>query len=171
MVHARTLSNVLLTAVVSSAAGTLAGCSVGVMPELVQPGETVQVPEDMVGIRFTNLTITEAVDVQFYASDGPLDDLPDGLFVPGNLVTANIGVAGTGIIQPWREDSTLLPCTPGFTIGTRGGAFADNESGEPRGLGTARWAQEGPLGLCGSVVTFEYAGRDGEFTTTLTIGG
>jgi hypothetical protein len=171
MGYARTLSNALWAGVLSAVAGALAGCSGGVMPELVQPGDTVQVPEDMVAIRFANLTIAEAVDVQFYASDGPLDDLPDDLFVPANLVTTNIGVAGTGIIQPWREDFTLLPCTPGFTIGTRGGAFLDDESGEPRGVGTARWAQDGPLGLCGSVVTFEYAGRDGEFTTALVIGG
>ncbi len=67
-------------------------------------------------------------------------------------------------------DSIDFPCTEGLSIGTLGGIFLDNDSGEQRGVGTARWAQEGPLALCGSVVAFEFAGNSDEFTTTLTVG-
>lgn len=133
-------------------------------------GIDLQPNEDTVAIRFRNLTADEAVDVEFHATNESLQDLPDDLFVAENLVTTSVGVAGTGIIQPWQQDAIEFPCTANLTIGTRGGSFTDSESGEPRGVGTPRWAQEGPLGLCGAVVTFDFIGDGVEFTTVLGIG-
>ncbi len=157
-------------------AAAVAGCSVEMMADMPLLGGGTQtaedmVAEDMVMIGFRNLAISEAVDVEFYATNEPLENLPDDLFVAENLVTANLGVAGTGIVEPWRQDVIEFPCTSSLTVGTRGGNFMDSESGEPRGTGSARWAQEGPVGLCGSIVTFEFSGSDGDFTTTLKIGG
>lgn len=160
-----------VTGLVGGLAAAVVGCSLDMTAGMLPPGDGTQVADDMVRIRFKNLTIREAVDVEFYATNKPLENLPVDLFVAESLLTENIGVAGTGIIQPWRQDVIELPCTIDLTIGTRGGSFIDNESGEPRGVGTARWAQEGPLGLCGSTVTFEFSGREGDFTTTLTVGG
>ncbi len=127
-------------------------------------------PEDTVTIRFRNLTVNEAIDVEFHASSQPLVTLPDDLLNAENLVTSSIGVAGTGIIQPLTEDTILYPCAPDLTIGTAGGSFLDHETGEPRGSGTPRWVEEGPLALCGGVVTFEFAGDGTDFSTILTVG-
>lgn len=127
----------------------------------------------VVRVRFLNLTSANAVDVEFYASNEPVATLPEDLFVPANRITASIGVAGTGILQPANQDAIDFPCTPTLTLGTQGGSFVDNETGEPRGMGTARWAQEQPLGLCGGVVTFVYSSNDEQddaFRTRLFIG-
>ena len=127
-------------------------------------------PDETVTIRFRNLTVNEAIDVEFHASALPLMTLPDDLLVVENLVTASIGVAGTGIIQPLSEDMIQYSCSPGLTIGTAGGSFMDYETGEPRGSGTPRWVEEGPLALCGGVVTFEFAGEGTDSSTILTVG-
>ena len=125
----------------------LPGCSVDVLAGFRGPSGNGQGDDDQtVRIRFVNLAVNEAVNVEFYATDDPLELLPDDLFVDENLVTANIGVAGLGIIEPSAVDSIDFPCTEGLTIGTLGGIFLDNDSGELRGVGTARWAQEGQWG-------------------------
>lgn len=124
---------------------------------------------DIVVVRFRNLTVREAVNVEFHATSEPLEVLPDNLFQSENLITASVGVAGTGIIQPQNYDIIELPCGTNLTMGTQGGDFLDNESGEPRGRGVARWIQEGPVALCGSVVTFEFAGDGNSFITLVDI--
>ena len=129
--------------------------------------------QTVVRIRFLNLTSANAVDVEFYASNEPVATLPDDLFVPANRITASIGVAGTGILQPANQDTIGFPCTSTLTLGTLGGSFVDNETGEPHGTGTARWIQEQPLGLCGGIVTFVYSRNDeldDAFRTRLFIG-
>lgn len=129
-----------------------------------------QRPDDVVTVRFRNSTLDEAVDVEFYVANELLANIPDDLFVSQNLFTASLGVAGTGIVTPLREDVITLPCSLDLTIGTLGGRFLDNETGEVRGQGVRRWLEERPLGLCGAVVTFEYAGDAGVFTTILQLG-
>ena len=127
----------------------------------------------VVRVRFLNLTASNAVDVEFFATNEPIATLPDDLFLPANRITASIGVAGTGILEPANQDTIDFPCTPTLTLGTLGGSFVDNETGEPLGMGTARWAQEQPLGLCGGVVTFVYSKnneQDGSFRTRMFIG-
>ena len=135
------------------------------------PSSPTIVSPDEVLIRFRNLAPVDAVDVEFYATNEALEALPDDLFQDEHRVTASIGIAGTGIIQPFREDAITFPCTADLTVGTAGGHFADNETGEAAGAGTARWAQELPLGLCGRVVTFEFFAQGEGFSTTLTVSG
>lgn len=150
------------------------GCSSG-LGELFSAAVTVsgrlEPNQDIVLIRFRNLSAWEAVDVGFYATNDELVTLPDDLLVDAFLVSANLGVAGTGIIQPLQDDIIEFPCTPQLTIGTDGGTFLDNDSGELRGVGTARWAQQGPLSLCGTGVTFVFSKEGDEFRTVLLIGG
>ena len=124
-----------------------------------------------VTLRFVNQTATLAVDVQFYSSNEPLGVIPDELFVEANLVTRGIGLAGQGILGPGMSDDITFPCTPDLTVGTLGGEFTDAETGDLRGTGVSRWAQEGSLSLCGSVVTFEYGRARGEFATSVRVGG
>jgi hypothetical protein len=66
-------------------------------------------------------------------------------------------------------DSITFPCTEDLTLGTIGGAFAEAETGDARGIGEARWAQAAPLGLCGSAITFEYRKEGQEFETLLRL--
>ncbi len=113
---------------------------------------------------------TEAVNVEFYSATGPLATLPDDLFVEENLVTVDIGVAGTGILEPFDTDSLLLPCGSELIIGTTGGTFSDNGSGEVRGTGDARWIQASAVGFCGREVVFDYIGVADGFLTQLTVG-
>ena len=123
-----------------------------------------------VTIRFRNVAVDEAVNVEFYATNDPTVELPDGLFVEQNLVTASIGVAGTGILEPLRDDTLEFPCTEQLVVGTLGGTFLDNETGEERGTGVARWARDTALGLCGHKILFEFSNEFGTFTTRVAIG-
>jgi hypothetical protein len=152
-----------------------AGCGVNLDELLavttVTSPNRLELSQDAVLIRFRNLTGGEAVDVSFHATNAAIGMLPDDLFSDGNLVTANIGVAGTGIVQPLQEDIIDFPCTSTLTIGTQGGTFLDNNSGEVRGAGPPRWAQEGPLSLCGRFVTFVFSKNGEVFQTDLIIGG
>ena len=165
---------VLLSYLVGGLASAMVGCSVDFSGSIPPFGALPEPPdrnEDTVRVRFRNLTRTEAVNVEFHVSNTALDDLPDDLFVDEHLVTESIGVAGTGIIEPQTDDEIDLPCTDGLTLGTSGGVFLDNDTGQERGVGTARWVQESPLGLCGSIVTMWFFIVDDEFQTILTIDG
>lgn len=81
-----------------------------------------------------------------------------------------IGIAGTGTSDPLREDSLELPCSEDLVLGTLGGSLLDNESGERRGRGVARWVSDAPIGMCGRRVLFEYDNEFGTFTTLVLIG-
>lgn len=151
-----------------TAATAFGGCSAQMATDQTPTSQEEPITPDEVLVRFRNLARLEAVDVEFYASNEPLTVLPDGLFQEVNRVTANIGVAGTGIVQPSRADAIAFKCTEHLTMGTTGGSFRDNETGQARGIGTMRWVQEGPLGLCGRVVTFEFR-ADGEGFLTLVL--
>ena len=148
-----------------------AGCSTNVPAEIAASPTPMTVAADQVLIRFRNLAPIDAVDVEFYATNESLEAVPDDLFQEEHRLTASIGIAGTGIIQPFHEDAITFPCTGDLTVGTSGGRFSHNETGEAAGAGTSRWAQEAPLGLCGRVVTFEFFARGEGFGTTLTVSG
>ena len=135
----------------------------------ILPTEAILRSPDTLVIRFRNLTTTESVQVGFFATNQDIFGLPDALFNADHQVTQSIGFAGTGIIQPGSFDLIEFPCTPSLSIGTSGGNFVDFESGEPRGRGVARWAQEGPLALCGAAVSFDFAFDGTNFTTALDI--
>ncbi len=146
------------------------GCGdVSIFPGVNRPIDSDPTSGSVVTVRFRNLTRTEAVSVQFYLAAEPLQNLPNDLFTEPHQVTASIGLAGTGIIQPIHEDVREFPCSTTLSIGTSGGEFLDAETGEPRGSGERRWLQHGPLKLCGSMVTFVYAGSVGQFTTAVEI--
>lgn len=150
-------------------AGGLAGCSVDVTGGLTIPDDIGVAAPAVVTIRFRNFSVDTAVNVEFHATNDPLETLPDDLLVPENLWTASVGVAGTGIIQPLGVDEIEFPCTDNLTIGTAGGTFLDNDTGDVVGIGTTRWVGEGQLGLCGSLVTFDFSRRADQFTTDLRI--
>jgi hypothetical protein len=135
----------------------------------ILPTEAILRSPDTVVIRFRNLTTSESVQVEFFATNQNITGLPDALLDVDHQVTQSIGFAGTGILQPGSFDLIEFPCTPSLSIGTSGGNFVDFESGEPRGRGVARWAQEGPLALCGAAVSFDFAFDGTDFTTALDI--
>jgi hypothetical protein len=127
-------------------------------------------PEAQVAVRFANTTLNEAVNVQFYASSNILEQVPDDLFAdPENLVTANLGVAGTGLIEPGEKDEITLDCDENLIFGTLGGLFLDNESGDERGNGERRWVEQRALGVCGGTVTFMFTQEGESYRTRLTV--
>ena len=87
-----------------------------------------------------------------------------------NRTSANIGVAGTGILQPLHTDEILFPCTADLVIGTTGGTFIDNDTGEVRGNGEMRWVQDAAVGLCGRSVTIGFGPVEDGFITRVSIG-
>jgi len=133
------------------------------------PNETPN-PDQVVTVQFRNLSPDQAVDVQFYLSDQPLDVVPDDLFQEARRVRTGIGVAGTGIIEPQNDDIVQFACGPNLALGTTGGLFLDNESGEQRGVGAQRWAQDEALGLCGSTIVFEFVSDGNGFDTIVRLG-
>ena len=149
---------------------TLAGCGTEVAVDQTPITALESVAPEEVLVQFRNYAEAEAVNVEFYATNEPLETVPEQLFHEANRVTNSIGVAGTGIVQPLRVDAITFPCTENLTLGTTGGTFSDNETGEVRGAGTRRWVQEGPLALCGHVVTFEFRPDGERFVTIAKIG-
>jgi len=129
---------------------------------------------DIVTVTFRNLTDSEAVDVEFHTTDEPLADIPADLFDPNNnfLVVRSIGVGGGGRLAPGQSDTIEVDCTDsaGLLLGTSGGTFVDNESGDERGRGDERWVQEGAQFSCGATIVFEFAGSGDTFSTRLLIG-
>ena len=139
-------------------------------PTVNDNGSTGLAPaENVITIRFQNLTSSEAVNVQLHASQDSLTTVPDDLFVDEHKLTSGVGFAGTGLIPPRSGDLVELPCTDDLIVGTLGGEFVDSDTGELLGVGQPRWAQAGPLGMCGSILTFEFAGSDGSYTTSVRL--
>ena len=169
---------VCLASCVAGFATIFTGCSGDLLVELIPdpnpdptPGASPgPITADEVFIRFRNFSLTDAVNVEFFASNTALAALPDDLFVDEHGTSVNIGVAGTGILQPLHTDEILFPCTADLVIGTTGGTFIDNDTGEVRGDGDMRWAQDAAVGLCGRSVTFEFGPVADGFITRLTIG-
>jgi hypothetical protein len=123
-----------------------------------------------VTVRFANITPDAAVDVQFFALQKRDALLPDELFVEENAITRDIGLAGTGILPPAVTDSIEVPCGSDLIIGTQGGIFSDAQTGDVLGLGDSRWLEEIPLGLCGSIVTLEFAPAGDGYASRVLIG-
>lgn len=150
------------------------GCTISVMPDLGPPSSGGGAgggdgPDATVTVRFRNLTTSDAVDVEFFATNEPLDNLPDDLFLDSNSVTASIGLAGSGLVGPGQEDEIEFPCTEDLVLGTLGGTFLDDESGETQGTGDQRWSEEGPQFSCGTTIVFEYSTVGDTFVTQLKL--
>lgn len=161
----RCRAGVVRAGLLCSSALLTTGCTFEFLPADPNVGGDLGTTQDTVLVRFWNRTLIDAVDVQFHATNDILDTLPDDLFTPDHQVTRSIGLAGLGILEPGMVDTISFPCTDDLTLGTQGGQFSDAETGDSRGLGVPRWVAGAGLGLCGSVVTFEYT-RDGEGFTT-----
>ena len=145
------------------------GCSIEFAQEAPRSVDDPPPEEIVTTIRFRNYGAIEAVDVEFYAATTALADLPADLMVPDNRIQSSVGVAGTGIITPLSEDVIEYPCSADLTVGTAGGQFLDNETGAVLGVGQPRWAEEGPLNLCGHTITFEFYAEGGVYMTLLSL--
>lgn len=148
----------------------LGGCTTN-LNEAARPFDQQgdQTSRRVITIRFANLSEVDAVNVDFFVTYASLSVLPNDLFVPQNFYTNDIGVAGTGVLEPRVIDEIEIECTETMTIGTTGGRFLDNESGDHRGVGTSRWLQEGPLALCDGLVIFVYRNDESGFHTTVVV--
>lgn len=148
-------------------ASVLAGCSATPTPPDDGNGDP---QEETILVVFRNLSASQAVQVNFHATSEPLAVIPDDLFVPGNRYTTGIGVAGTGIVQPSQFDFVRdFPCSPSLILGTSGGEFLDNDTGEGLGVSPPRWVEASALGFCGGAVTFTFSSENGEFLTSISI--
>lgn len=149
-------------------AALLTGCSATPTPP--DDGNGDPQGEETVLVVFRNLSGSQAVQVNFHATGEPLAVIPDDLFVPGNLYTTGVGVAGTGIVQPSQFDFVRdFPCSPSLILGTSGGDFLDNDTGEVLGASPPRWIEASAVGFCGGAVTFTFSSEDGEFFTSISI--
>ncbi|MGB0715027.1 MAG: hypothetical protein ACPGXK_04060 [Phycisphaerae bacterium] len=169
----KTLGNIRLTSfrslILALGMLTLVGCvseGESLFTPSAETGDTVQGRSSVVTVRFVNRSINAAVDVEFFSTQTADLALPNGLFDASFSIQRDIGLAGTGILPPTVTDTIDLPCTENLTLGTQGGLFSDASSGDPLGSGDARWLEDGPIGLCGSVVTFEFIPRGADSYTT-----
>jgi len=134
------------------------------------PDSEVAGPADQfVTIAFRNLANADAVNVEFYTTTTPPENLPEGLFTEENLVTASLGVAGTGLLIPGATDVLEIPCNGNLIVGTAGGEFLDNETGETTGRGVPRWLEATSTGLCGAIVGFTFDVNGDTFITTVEL--
>lgn len=170
-VRTNAVAAVGVVAVVLVAVVGVVGCDVALSGfDDFAPGTDVGRPvEQVVIIAFRNLATIDAVNVEFHTTTAPVANLPDGLFVEENGVTTNLGVAGTGLLIPGATDILELPCDANLIIGTAGGGFLNNETGEPAGRGEPRWLDATSVGLCGAIVGFTFEGTGGTFVTTVEI--
>lgn len=156
---------------VAIAVGLAGGCAVNVTPGNDNGAGDGSGDADggsqIVTVTFRNLTATEAVEVEFHATEDDLETLPDDLFDPDNgyLLVRNIGVGGTGVLGPGQEDTIELACAEHLVIGTTGGTFVDNETGDIRGTGTELWLQKDGFLTCGALVVFEFSAEGEGFRT------
>ncbi len=171
-VRIRALTGVFVTSV------ALAGCSAGPASEGAQgpsdnansPGDNANstVPGDAsVLVRFMNET-NAVVEAQFHATLDAIGGSAESLFVPQNLVTDDIGVAGTGLLIPRSADTIEWHCSDGLVVGVAGGRFLDPDSGAELGAGTSRIIQQGLVFDCGAAITFTYQETGYGFTVSVS---
>lgn len=145
------------------------GCELALPDESAPPGDVGRPVEQIVTIAFRNLATTDAVNVEFHTTTDPAATPPQDLFVDANKITANVGVAGTGLLIPGATDVLEVPCDANLVIGTAGGAFVDNETGEATGRGVPRWLDETSAGLCGAIVGFTFSASGDTFLASIEI--
>lgn len=126
-------------------------------------------PEAFIALSLVNLTNTTVV-AELYVSTNALANPAEDLFDDDNLFTDRVGIAATGLLAPLSSDDVEIPCTPDLVVGTAGGRFLDNETGELLGTGSQRVLQQGLVFDCGARVTLLYRslGSD-EFTVDISL--
>lgn len=112
---------------------------------------------DTVTVRLVNATPNRAVDVQLFATGQAVGDLDAEFFIPANQLSAGIGFAGSGILTPASEDQVTLACTDALIVGTLGGRFLNEETGDLIGTGGRFVLFQGGQFACGSTITFTYS--------------
>jgi len=135
-------------------AGQMCGLGVADLPGPMDDG-TTEAPST-VRIRFVNASARYALDVQFYASAAGVGDPSAELFIPEKRIVGDIGFAGTGLIPAGQIDSTELACTNATTIGTLGGRFVDQDTGQQVATGQQRLYGLGAQYMCGDTITFRF---------------
>jgi len=124
-------------------------------------GDTPQpAPDQGIVLRLANLT-DAAVDTELFMTTNATSNAMAELFVEENRLIDGVGIAATGLLAPLSSDEIALPCTEELTIGTSGGRFLDQETGEVLGTGTVRILQRGLVLDCGDEISLLYH-RDGE---------
>ena len=142
-------------------------CSVTIEPiPRNDNGGSQDPPPEFVTIRFVNASPDQALQVEFYATNEPLEAIPEDLFADDiYLVLESIGVAGSGLLEPGDQDEIQFDCTETLTIGTLGGEFRDNETGEVLGRGDELYKAPGGFSLCGGTAVYTYSSTGGEYQT------
>jgi hypothetical protein len=135
---------------VSAPEGTDAGD--GGTDEVTEPAP----PPSTIHMQFANGSTAYAADVQFYASATPVTDPATELFIPEKRIIGNLGFAGTGLIPAGQVDTTEIACTNAVVVGTLGGRFIDQESGQEIAHGTQRLYRIGEGYACGDTITFRF---------------
>lgn len=171
MIHRSTNRGVICVWAAGAAAlvGLLAtpGCEVQINPDLANATPTLQFDEFTTVVKLVNAT-SAALRAELYASTEPMSHLPGNLFTAGNLVTAGIGVGGTGVVGPGLADYVTLECSGTLALGTPGGVFLDPETGEELGNGTQQYVRS-TLTLCGRLITITYFEVDDGYETIIDI--
>ncbi|UCD27745.1 MAG: hypothetical protein JSV03_11635 [Planctomycetota bacterium] len=137
-------------------AGVLLQTSSCLIDASVEPGSDVD--PNNVRIRFVNQS-SQALDVLFYATAADLTnpaDVDTVLFTPANQVIANIGFAGSGLIPAGETDEITLNGANARTLGTRGGAFINKDTGEHLGTGQQRVFSINLQYSCGDTLSIVY---------------
>ncbi|HUU82598.1 MAG TPA: hypothetical protein VM243_03745 [Phycisphaerae bacterium] len=119
--------------------------------------------QDEISVRFINDS-DAAIDTQFYATNDVLDDPGEDLFQPQYHIEADIGVAGSGLLDVDADDEITFPCSDNTVIGTEGGEYYDS-SGALLATGQRRILSVGDNFDCGNTIIFAYIGSNGEYTT------
>ncbi len=122
-----------------------------------------------VTIRMINATPNRALDVQIYATNQAVNNLDTEFFIAANQQLAGIGFAGSGILAPGTDDVISIPCENALIVGTLGGRFLNEDTGEQVGTGTRYVLFQGSQYACGSTITFTYTLAGAGFTTGLSI--
>jgi len=143
------------------------GCEVQINPDLINTTPASQAGEFTAVTKLVNAT-TAALRTELYASIEPMSYFPEDLFAAGNLVTAGIGVGGTGVVGPGLTDHVTLECTGTLALGTPGGVFLDPETGEELGTGTQQYLRS-TLTLCARLITITYSETAEGYETVIDI--
>ena len=87
--------------------------------------------QDGVAVILAN-TSDFALDVQFHLSTDPGVVSQTALFAAGNAFRDGIGFLSLGILAPGETIARLFDCTDSLILGTAGGEFLDDESGQTK---------------------------------------
>jgi hypothetical protein len=124
---------------------------------------------NQITVRVVNASPNRAVDVQLYATGQGVGNPDTDLFIPANQRAAGIGFAGSGILPAGQTDEMTVACAEANAVGTRGGVFLNQDTGEAVGTGTQYVLFQITQFQCGSTIVFTYAPSGNGFLTSVQI--